>query len=253
MNASSSIPPMPTTSVSIEKYAGQVASSPARFALVPSSPSCAARPGSRTIHMNSAMPSGPNASTASVAHVTLQRRSLRNSVASTCPNIMHAALDEAPLLRVMPLARAREEVALQIQREQRLLALFRGVGVGREGARLRGELVARRLLDQAALVHDADTVGEVRDLGEDVARHEDGDAALVGERAQQLADLDDAGRVERVGGLVEHEQLGGVQQRAGEREALLVAERELPGAPVGVRLEPQQLDRVGDRPAAASR
>ena len=51
-----------------------------------------------------------------------------------------------------------------------------------------------------------------------------------------------------VGGLVEHEQFGGVQQRAGEREALLVAERELPGAPVGVRLQAQQRDRLGDGP-----
>ena len=95
---------------------------------------------------------------------------------------------------------------------------------------------------------DADTVGQVSDLGEDVARHEDGDAALVGERAEQLADLDDTGRIEAVGGLVEHEQFGGVQQCAGEGEALLVAERELPGAPVGVRIEAQQRDRVGDRP-----
>ncbi len=100
---------------------------------------------------------------------------------------------------------------------------------------------------------DADTVGEVRDLGEDVARHEDGHAALVGERAEQGADLDDAGGVERVGGLVEHEQLGGVQQRTGEREALLVAEGELPGAPVGVRLEAQQRDGVGDGARAESR
>jgi hypothetical protein len=57
-----------------------------------------------------------------------------------------------------------------------------------------------------------------------VARHEDGDSALVGERAEQFADLDDAGGIEPVGGLVEDEQFGGVQQRAGEREALLVAE-----------------------------
>ena len=71
----------------------------------------------------------------------------------------------------------------------------------------------------------------------------------VGERAQQFADLDDAGRVERVGGLVEHEQLGRVQQRAGEREALLVAQRELPGAPVGVRLEASSAIDLGDRGA----
>ena len=83
MNDSSSIPPIPTTSVSIEKYAGQVASSPARFAFAPSRPSCAARPGSRTIHIKSAMPSGPSEITTNENHVTLERRSLRNSVAIT--------------------------------------------------------------------------------------------------------------------------------------------------------------------------
>ena len=75
----------------------------------------------------------------------------------------------------------------------------------------------------------------------------------LGERAQQLADLDDAGGVERVGRLVEDEQLGAVQQRAGEREPLLVAEREPPGAPVGVLAEPQQLDGLGDRRARRPR
>ena len=87
MKASSSIPPMPTTSVSIEEYAGHVASSPARFAFVPSRPSCAARPGSRTIHIISAIPSGPSESATNESQVTLLRRSLRNSVASTCANI----------------------------------------------------------------------------------------------------------------------------------------------------------------------
>jgi hypothetical protein len=42
--------------VSVEEYAGHVAVSPERLALVPSSPSWAARCGSRTIHMNSAIP-----------------------------------------------------------------------------------------------------------------------------------------------------------------------------------------------------
>ena len=87
MKASSSMPPMPTTSASIEKYDDHVAVSPDRFALAPSSPSCAARPGSRTIHMNRAMVSGPIDSAASENHVTLLRRSLMNSVTSTRANI----------------------------------------------------------------------------------------------------------------------------------------------------------------------
>jgi len=59
-----------------------VAVSPERLASVPTSPSWAARCGSRTIHMNSAIPVGPSES-----QVTLLRRSLRNSVPSTWVNI----------------------------------------------------------------------------------------------------------------------------------------------------------------------
>jgi hypothetical protein len=87
MNDSISIPPIPTTRVSMEKYAGHVADNPERLAFVPSRPSWAARPGSFTIHMKSAIPSGPNESTVSESQVTLLRRSLRNSVASTCAKI----------------------------------------------------------------------------------------------------------------------------------------------------------------------
>ena len=83
MNDSSSVPPIPTMSVSSEKNAGHVAVSPERFALVPSSPSCAARPGSRTIHMNSAIASGPIEIAARENHVTFERRSLTNSVKMT--------------------------------------------------------------------------------------------------------------------------------------------------------------------------
>ena len=102
-------------------------------------------------------------------------------------------------------------------------------------------------------MHDADAVGQVRDLGEDMARHEDGHAALVGKRAQQLADLDDAGRVERVGRLVEHEHVGRVQERTGEREPLLVAEREPSRALVGVGAQAQSLDRRPGLPRGARR
>ena len=81
------------------------------------------------------------------------------------------------------------------------------------------QLPAVELFEQVAFVHDADAVGEVRDLGEDVAGHEDGHALLAGERTQQLADLDDARRVEGVGRLVEDEQLGPVQQGSSRRPA----------------------------------
>ena len=112
---------------------------------------------------------------------------------------------------------------------------------------LLAQLLAVELLEQPSVVHDADAVGQVGDLGEDVARHEDGDAALACQRAKQLADLDDAGRVQRVGRLVQDEQVGVVQQRPGQREPLPVAEREHAGATVGVVLEVHEPDGLADR------
>jgi len=60
-------------------------------------------------------------------------------------------------------------------------------------------------------------------LGEQVAREHDGPAALA-EVADELADLDDAGRVEAVGGLIEEHEIGLAEQRAGDPEPLLHAE-----------------------------
>ncbi len=83
-------------------------------------------------------------------------------------------------------------------------------------------------------------------LGEDVARHEDGHSVLRRERAQQLADLDHAGRVETIGGLVKDEQGGLVEQRTGEGEALQVPQRERAGPPVRVGPEGEALDHPPD-------
>ena len=90
-------------------------------------------------------------------------------------------------------------------------------------------LVGAQLLDEAPLVDDADAGRQAVDLGEDVARHEDSDAVLGGQRLQQLAHIDHAGRVEAVGGLVEDDELGLVEERQGEPEPLAVALRERAG------------------------
>src|SRR4051812_42819370 len=60
--------------------------------------------------------------------------------------------------------------------------------------------------------------------GEEVAGHEHR-AALLGERAQQLADLDDAGGVEPVGRFVQDEQGRVLQEGGGQAEPLAHAER----------------------------
>ena len=58
--------------------------------------------------------------------------------------------------------------------------------------------------DEPAPVEDGDVVHDLAELGEQVARHEDG-AALVGQGAEQTAQPVHAQRVEPVGRLVEHE------------------------------------------------
>ena len=59
--------------------------------------------------------------------------------------------------------------------------------------------------------------------------------------------MDPAGRVEAVGGLVQHQQVRGVHQGARQREPLPVTERQPPGAAVGVRAETESPDHLVDR------
>jgi hypothetical protein len=82
-----------------------------------------------------------------------------------------------------------------------------------------------------------------------VARDEDRRPLCAGEVAQQLADLDDPRGVQPVRGLVQHQQLWLVQQRARQGEPLQVARRQRAGTTVGVLAEPQPLDDPIDRPA----
>ena len=97
--------------------------------------------------------------------------------------------------------------------------------------RAREHLGDRRLLDQPAAVDDHDAVDRLRDLGEHVARDEDR-AALGGERAQEVAQPPDPGRVEAVRRLVEHEHLRVAEQRRREAEALPHPERVALDAPL---------------------
>jgi len=87
--------------------------------------------------------------------------------------------------------------------------------------------VALALGQQPAAPHDPDVGADLLDLGEEVGGDEHG-GALVGQFADEVADLARPLRVQAVRGLVEHEQLAGPQQRRGQAEALLHAERVLP-------------------------
>ncbi len=91
-------------------------------------------------------------------------------------------------------------------------------------------------------------VGIVRD-------HHDRVALGAVELAEQVEDLGARARVEVAGGLVGEHELGLEQERAGDRDALLLAARELRGQVVAPRPEPdalEQLDRAGPRRVVAA-
>ena len=88
----------------------------------------------------------------------------------------------------------------------------------------RGQRRQLVLQHQPAAVEHADPGAQLLDLGQQVAGQEDRRPAAV-QLEQQLADLVDALRVQAVGRLVEHQQLGTAQQRAGQPEPLPHAQR----------------------------
>ena len=76
-----------------------------------------------------------------------------------------------------------------------------------------------------------------------------GAAVARGEAAQELEHLMAGLGVEIAGGLVGEQQLRVVHERAGDRQPLLLAARELPGAPPGGLLEAE----LRDQPARSRR
>ena len=76
------------------------------------------------------------------------------------------------------------------------------------------------LPDEPPRGEDPDPVAHRLDLGQQVAREHDREAAFVDELAEQVQDLDDAERVDRGGRLVEDEQVRRLDQRVGDAEPL---------------------------------
>ena len=102
----------------------------------------------------------------------------------------------------------------------------------RAGPRRVEHVVDRSRGHGATVREDRDLVAHQLDLAEQMARHEDR-AAFGAERAHELADLADAGRVEPVRRLVEDQHLGILEERVAEPEALAHAERVAPRRFVG--------------------
>ena len=109
---------------------------------------------------------------------------------------------------------------VQVLAPQRLLQLIRPGGADADrGADAGGQLLQRGLDDEATTVDDQHLVDGLRDLGQDVARDQDG-APLGRERPQEVAQPAHPFGIEAVRGLVKYQQLGIAKQRPREPETL---------------------------------
>ena len=100
-------------------------------------------------------------------------------------------------------------------------------------------------LDAAAPRHDDGPVGDLLQLGEDVARDQHR-PALGRERAQDVAQLDPAARVEARGRFVEQQDAGVVDQRPGDGGPLPHAAGQLGGPGVLEAAQPHEVDQLVD-------
>ena len=120
----------------------------------------------------------------------------------------------------------------------------------------RGQLVEPGDRDESALVDDHDAVDGLRDLGENMARDEDGLAGRS-EAADERSQPVDALWVEPVRRLVEDQELWVAEQRRREPEPLAHPERVRPHAPARRRVELDQSStsstRASGRLAASAR
>ena len=104
-------------------------------------------------------------------------------------------------------------------------------------------LAGRALLDDLAVVEEDDAIGDL--TGEpDLVRDDDERRAVAGEPADDVEHLADELGVERRRRLVEEQHLRRERERPGDRDALLLAARELPRVVVGLVGEPD----AGEQP-----
>ena len=99
--------------------------------------------------------------------------------------------------------------------------------------RLGEHQLGRTFLDNAAFIHEDDSIGDfLREV--DLVGHDDHRAPFFGERADHLQHFSDQLRVEGRGGLVEEHELGLHGQGACDRDTLLLAARQSLGVGVGL-------------------
>ncbi len=110
-------------------------------------------------------------------------------------------------------------------------------------------LLGRPLLDDAALVHHRDVVGDRPGQTQVVGDHQCAEAQVRAQAQQQREDLAAHRRVQRCDGLVGDQERGAQRQGAGDHHPLPLPAGELTGQPPGVPLgrpELRLLQRGGD-------
>ncbi len=93
---------------------------------------------------------------------------------------------------------------------------------------------------------DPDPVRQAGHFSQDVAGHENRDALFPGQLKQEFTDLNDPGRVQTVGWLVQKDQFWIVQQGFGQPQALGIAHGRGTCPPVRVCRQTQALDHLAD-------
>src|SRR5213596_2128072 len=155
--------------------------------------------------------------------MTFSPRAIIASSTRACPSsppvIRRSTVESPPALTSSTPGRAE---GLEVLRR-------RGVeerGLNRRGVRAPGEFPHGPANQELPMVQERDVVAHLLDLAEEMRAHEDR-AALVFQRLDHIADLGHAARIQPGRGLVEDEQVRLVEERLGDRQALLHPFRKL--------------------------
>ena len=183
--------------------------------------SASAPPASRSVRAGAARTSAADTNSAAPS------RTMRRGENATCARRLHAHCAAS-----RGLAAAARDV------EEHLFEI--AAAVAREQARRRVVV-----LDAAALHHD-DAVAQPLDLAHVVRGEQDGGAALAAIALEPAAHPVGGVGIERGGRLVEQQNLGLVDQRLGERDAGLLAGRQLAGRPVEELAEVEFVRQLAD-------
>ena len=192
-------------------------------------------PDAADVHSRNSVPVASRKTSSSVGWRTERPRSStpRCSASATSPSSVRCGSMRGQLVDAVG---ARHALHALERRERVLVEPVALEDHARAAAQAVDQRLRRVERDDAAAVHDRDAIAQRLGLVEVVRRQHDG-AVLGGDRADHVPEVAARLRVEAGRGLVEEHDLGVVHEREGDREALLLAARELPRLRLGLLLE----------------